>query len=527
MTSAPSLRATLASALALALALFCSACDDEKATPDLLDDLDQTEIEIEACPESGAILRTAPILLDLSTEIGQPLTKTLTLNNGGTGQLCFPEQPFTITPEVAGLTIALPAGLSALPPLNPGESLPLTLTYHPTEAVLEDAKLHIAPSNAAPTETTLKVKTGLCINCPSKVLELRCTDEAVPGEAEVYQDTFTVPAVQRLAVSSYHPDGHQSWFFSLRTPEGYNENFASSRWTQARVTTAGRDIIMPSLHTELAAYMIKPGTYTVRGVSKGNSFCYYVIDDSQPAKRLLLTFVFVGLPTLNAITAPNHGDLQVVLRTLQGILDAHGIDYQPAGTRYLDADPDTAALYGVLNNRNDLGPLLATAPYPTGTDRDDLLRLNVFLIRDFADDGVLGLAPLLGFPGGHGTPQGGIAVATTPMLGQGQQQLDPSRPECMNTPTPPSCIISNDGNTTLAYVIAHEAGHFFGLEHTSDHGPVFDNLSDTPECPHYGTSPDPCPDLLNIMYPIAQPGSVQSFSPLQSQRILANPLIQP
>ncbi len=51
------------------------------------------------------------------------------------------------------------------------------------------------------------------------------------------------------------------------------------------------------------------------------------------------------------------------------------------------------------------------------------------------------------------------------------------------------------------YTLVHELGHFIGLFHTTQQGntsPVFDPLTDTPQCPSY---PAPgCPDASNIMF---------------------------
>lgn len=113
---------------------------------------------------------------------------------------------------------------------------------------------------------------------------------------------------------------------------------------------------------------------------------------------------------------------------------------------------------------------------PNGEQALHLLLTNGI---DFGDGmGAWGIAP--GIPGAHtrtGTPMSGIilAVDDTPAVG--------------------------DGLTIL-----HEAGHFFGLNHTTElTGENSDPLSDTPRCDGISIE-DPlslkaCPDKMNVMFP--------------------------
>ncbi|HTJ82053.1 MAG TPA: hypothetical protein VL400_10030, partial [Polyangiaceae bacterium] len=111
--------------------------------------------------------------------------------------------------------------------------------------------------------------------------------------------------------------------------------------------------------------------------------------------------------------------------------------------------------------------------------------LNLFVIGSMSGelDGALGIAG--GIPGSpmvHGTPRSGVAY----------------------TPT---------GNTDYdASVLAHEVGHLAGLFHTSEYQvSAFDPLADTPECPNImNTNPSNCPDVSNVMFPIAYGGNVMT-----------------
>jgi hypothetical protein len=121
--------------------------------------------------------------------------------------------------------------------------------------------------------------------------------------------------------------------------------------------------------------------------------------------------------------------------------------------------------------------------------------LNLFVIGDFGGelDSALGIAG--GIPGSpmvHGTPRSGVAYTPT-----GDQGYDAS-------------------------VLAHEIGHLAGLFHTSEYQiTAFDPLSDTPECANPG-NPQGCPDVSNVMFPIAYGGA--SLSQLQRRVVWGSAL---
>lgn len=119
--------------------------------------------------------------------------------------------------------------------------------------------------------------------------------------------------------------------------------------------------------------------------------------------------------------------------------------------------------------------------FASSTGRPDAQALNVMLTNgiDFGGgNAAWGIAP--GIPGAAartGTPMSGIilAIGDTPAVG--------------------------DGLTIL-----HEAGHFIGLNHTTEfYGGLADPLNDTPKCETISlddpTTLDACPDAKNIMFP--------------------------
>jgi hypothetical protein len=119
--------------------------------------------------------------------------------------------------------------------------------------------------------------------------------------------------------------------------------------------------------------------------------------------------------------------------------------------------------------------------FASSSGRPDAQALNLMLTNgiDFGDgDSAWGIAP--GIPGAAaraGTPMSGIvlAIGDTPAIGDG-------------------------------LAVLHEAGHFIGLNHTTEFsGGLADPLTDTPKCETISlddpSTLDACPDYDNIMFP--------------------------
>jgi hypothetical protein len=136
---------------------------------------------------------------------------------------------------------------------------------------------------------------------------------------------------------------------------------------------------------------------------------------------------------------------------------------------------------------------LGLPPGETAPGCDDLSQLftagvapgravHLFLAEELVDPGSAGIGTTLGvdgsIPGPSGLPgtiHGGAVVGLFDFLG-----FDLAEGACAS-PGVPSLACGTD---VLAYVAAHEAGHWLGLYHTTEWpGTTFDPLSDTPTCP--------------------------------------------
>ncbi len=194
---------------------------------------------------------------------------------------------------------------------------------------------------------------------------------------------------------------------------------------------------------------------------------------AAPASNLKVVFYLVT-STLTAATASGNADVQRLEWAMTQILSAAGIS--PAFA-YQDVSSDVRLRYATGVDASKSGAC---------GDMDQLLRLagpgnqlNVFLvdlIKDTAIPGftTVGLDPIVPGPASFGgTPASGVLVSTA-YLGK----ILSASVGCAT-----GLSIGTCGDDVTAAIVAHEAGHFLGLQHTTEQiGTIVDPVGDTGTC---------------------------------------------
>jgi len=234
------------------------------------------------------------------------------------------------------------------------------------------------------------------------------------------------------------------------------------------------------------AAQLESGDHSYDLDTDSGDLCYYLLEESTPGTTIDVNLYFVGVPGITAADAAQNTDIQAVLTKFDELYAAANI--QIGTVRYFDADDDTTMRFAVLRSQQAIQQLVATSSRP-GDTRDDVISINVFFTQAIALGGAIGVSSGLPGPAGlHGTPGSGV-VFTSEFLGRNFQQGDGR---------------TVNGNDYTGIVFAHEVGHYLGLFHTTEQGQTsFDPLEDTPRCARGTRFPNNCPDLNNLIFPLA------------------------
>jgi hypothetical protein len=209
---------------------------------------------------------------------------------------------------------------------------------------------------------------------------------------------------------------------------------------------------------------LRAGTYRFTVVNEkgsGTGEVFALVKRSTTSRlingKLNINFWFAGL-AVNGSNAATDANMQAAISQMKSIYATAGITIDQI--RYFDVPAAHAASFAVIDSIDGkdselrrLFELSAGAPNSW---------LNMFLVQKITGGGfgytILGIAGgIPGIPFEQGTNASGVAVAA----------MD---------------LAANPG--AVARTMAHEAGHWLGLWHTTEqNGQLHDPLSDTPECP--------------------------------------------
>jgi hypothetical protein len=243
------------------------------------------------------------------------------------------------------------------------------------------------------------------------------------------------------------------------------------------------------------------GRYTLAIYANAPPCWILAAGEAGLGRTLDINLYFAGGTAPTAAQAENDARVRELLDRSRTLFRRASIEL--GQVRLLDLPPDLANRYGVLRSETDIARLLSGLPEPGPTD-DDKLSLNIVMLRSIVLDGgnVLGIsAGIPGAAGVHGSPASGVVFAADGLDEPGQSAL----------------------------TLVHEAGHYLGLFHTTEQGGEYqDPLSDTPACPignWQSNNLDACPDLGNIMFPLAVIYDGQ-WSQQQAEVLRTNPLVK-
>jgi hypothetical protein len=172
--------------------------------------------------------------------------------------------------------------------------------------------------------------------------------------------------------------------------------------------------------------------------------------------------------------AGGDSDLLRMQQSLATVLAGAGLGLR--SITYQDLPPEVQASYSGVVNVDDTGSCGSLANlFQHSTDGN---RLNVFLVGALTSASLPSGQTIVGVDGtvpGPATIAGSMATG----VAVGAQDLRANTSLCTGTTPSMSC-----GADETAFVIAHEAGHYLGLYHTTEGtGTLFDPLGDTPACP--------------------------------------------
>ena len=323
---------------------------------------------------------------------------------------------------------------------------------------------------------------------------------SAPGQQVSFDYTIGSSTTSYMVVP-LTSNGQALWPVSITRPSGQTISFQgtnSFQVTGAQLFGFTNPTVVPPIQ-ELD-FQLESGTHTYTINTNDDEICYYVVENTGTPSSIDVNIYLVDLPNVTASSAATDTNLTQMINRVDALYNQVGISL--GEVRYYDVPAEAAQNYGVIQSESDVSNLVSYSDAP-GPSADDAVSANVFIVRQFAMGGALGIS--LGIPGIvglHGSGISGVAL-TGEYLGRNLQ--------------------SGNGNWYTANIFAHELGHYLGLFHTSEqNGQMHDPVSDTPECTNL-SNPTSCPDWGNLMFPMAASNNT-SISAGQGFMMKSNPL---
>ncbi len=351
-----------------------------------------------------------------------------------------------------------------------------------------------------------------CVSTPDGGVCDSLVPQVAPEETDVFDitcqssktATFDIPrGSEGFYIGPFTRDGNKIIPQTLEEPSGNTLNIPRDySWFAINPDILGSlsPLVFPGSDQSSFQNRFTGGTYKLTVQTNASEWCYYTIPQAEEGTTLYLNIYLIGIDGVSAATASSNSNLEEVVANVTSIYRKMGIRAEVSN--YIDAEKSVSDSYSTIRDFNDIYNLVATST-ATGSTKEDVLSVNVFLIRDFnisEAPGILGISTgIPGMAGLHGSSGSGL-VFSAASLGSDNRQL---------------------GQT-----MAHEIGHYLGLRHTTEHSFLgHDPITDTPECvdPNLATL---CADSSNFMFAFALGGEQQLVTKGQTYVVRRNPLIQ-
>jgi len=388
-------------------------------------------------------------------------------------------------------------GASGPVTLGPGDQTVLTLRYEPLgEGLHYGAALLGASDPGGPARLPLFGRTPLAVGehvvdygpVPVSGGETPLLLVDVPPEAISLSLLGVAGPGQTVTLSALHGPGGMLYRESDVPPAG---------GTVGPLVTAPstESLLVQIPNSDRVGGLLVPGggTYSFRmRRTGGGTLAVRAIVEMRPgglpapARLDLNVWIAQGLP-LDAASAPGDAMLQAILARAEAILAQAGIAL--GDIAYYDiADDD----FNRVTSQFHLYDLLRTTSAATDT------RLNVALVFNVFQGGVIGVSGAIGIPPQNGLATSGLALAHAVGL-----------------------TVNVEGA-----LLAHEVGHCLGLFHTREKNGDLDPVDDTSPCPA-SLPPGGCADLGldNLMHWVVDGGD--ALTPGQVRVIQGHPLLRP
>jgi hypothetical protein len=183
--------------------------------------------------------------------------------------------------------------------------------------------------------------------------------------------------------------------------------------------------------------------------------------------------VYLANSAVTASSAPDNPHVRRVFTTLSTVLANAGLCL--GKVTFHDLPPWAVDRYKILNV-DHTGPCDPLSQLFT-LGQADSAGVHLFLLDELTESGASGNFQIVGIdgsiPGPSGVPGTINGGAVVPLLDFGVGSCGSGD----------AVDVSQCGDDRIAYVVAHETGHWLGLYHTSERtGSLFDPLDDTPRC---------------------------------------------